>query len=672
MRGRYCLYVGLLTAVRSVRYGPAMSDFVRTPQMMKREVSAEGGALWRTLYHLWPYMWPADRPDLKARVLLALGLLMAAKLATIAVPFTFKWATDALVQDTGGAELTTLVLAVPLAMTAAYGGTRILMAVLTQARDGLFAKVAMNAVRRLAILTFEHMHQLSLRFHLERKTGGLTRVLERGRNGIETIVRMVILQLVPTIVEVLMISGVLLYQFDWRYVLVIFITVALYMWYTYIATEWRIGIRRKMNESDTDANTKAIDSLLNYETVKYFSAEQRETARYDRSMARYEQASVQAYVSLAVLNAGQAAIFTVGLTVTMGLCVFGIKAGTHTIGDFVMINAMMIQLYQPLNFMGMVYREIKQAVIDIESMFAILGRDSEIKDRPGAPALVVTNGAIRFEDVRFAYEPERQILKGISFEVPAGRTVAIVGPSGAGKSTISRLLFRFYEVSGGRITIDGQDIREVTQASLRDAIGMVPQDTVLFNDTVRYNIRYGRWDASDAEVEAAAAHAQIDGFIRAAPKGYDTEVGERGLKLSGGEKQRVAIARTILKGPPILLLDEATSALDSHTEKDIQDALDRISRNRTTLVIAHRLSTIIDADEILVLDRGIIVERGTHQWLLASGGLYASMWNRQREAEQARETLARVGDDDVAPDRVPLGEASGTVAPDIVAADAAE
>jgi ATP-binding cassette, subfamily B, heavy metal transporter len=619
-------------------------------------------------------MWPADRPDLKARVIIALGLLLLAKLATIAVPFTFKWATDALVQDTGDAQLTTLVLAVPLAMTAAYGGTRILMAVLTQARDGLFAKVAMNAVRRLAILTFAHMHQLSLRFHLERKTGGLTRVLERGRNGIETIVRMVILQLVPTIVEVLMISGVLLYQFDWRYVLVTFVTVALYMWYTYIATEWRIGIRRKMNESDTDANTKAIDSLLNYETVKYFSAEQRETVRYDRSMARYEQASVQAYVSLAVLNAGQAAIFTVGLTVTMGLCVFGIKAGTHTIGDFVMINAMMIQLYQPLNFMGMVYREIKQAVIDIESMFAILGRDSEIKDRPGAPALAVTSGAIRFEDVRFAYEPERQILQGISFEVPAGRTVAIVGPSGAGKSTISRLLFRFYEVSGGRITIDGQDIREVTQASLRDAIGMVPQDTVLFNDTVRYNIRYGRWDASDAEVEAAAAHAQIDGFIRAAPKGYDTEVGERGLKLSGGEKQRVAIARTILKGPPILLLDEATSALDSHTEKDIQDALDRISRNRTTLVIAHRLSTIIDADEILVLDKGIIVERGTHQRLLATGGLYASMWNRQREAEQARETLARVGEDDVVPDPVPLplGEASGTVTPDIVAADAAE
>ena len=599
-------------------------------------------------------------------------LLLAAKLATIAVPFTFKFATDALAHepDTAGDSWIAWVIAAPLLMTAGYGGTRILMAAFTQMRDGMFAKVSMHAVRRLALLTFKHMHELSLRFHLERKTGGLTRVLERGRNAIETIVRMVILQLIPTIVEVAMIAAVLLYQFDWRYVVVILITVALYMWYTYLATEWRIGIRRKMNESDSDANTKAIDSLLNYETVKYFSAEERETVRYDRSMARYEQASVQAYVSLAVLNAGQAAIFTLGLTVTMGLCVAGIRAGTHTIGDFVMINAMMIQLYQPLNFMGMVYREIKQAVIDIEQMFTLLGRDPEIKDAPGAKPLAVTAGAVRFEDVRFAYEPARPILKGISFEVPAGRTVAIVGPSGAGKSTISRLLFRFYEITGGRITIDGQDIRDVQQVSLRNALGMVPQDTVLFNDTVRYNIRYGRWDATDAEVEEAAAHAQIDTFIRSSPKGYDTEVGERGLKLSGGEKQRVAIARTILKGPPILVLDEATSALDSHTERDIQDALDRVSRNRTTLVIAHRLSTIISADDILVLDKGIIVERGTHHQLLLAGGLYASMWNRQREAEAAREKLELVGEDDSAPNRDPPPIAEPE--PDIVPADAAE
>jgi len=428
-----------------------------------------------------------------------------------------------------------------------------------------------------------------------------------------------------------------------------------------------------MNDSDTEANTKAIDSLLNYETVKYFGAEPHETRRYDRAMARYQEASVKSYTSLAVLNAGQAAVFTVGLTVVMAMCAYGIAHGTNTVGDFVMINAMMIQLYQPLNFMGMLYREIKQAVIDIETMFGILKRDPEIKDRPGAAALRIRAGTIRFEDVRFSYEPERPILKGLSFEVPAGRTVAVVGPSGAGKSTISRLIFRFYEVTGGRILIDGQDVRDVTQASLRDVIGMVPQDTVLFNDTVRYNIRYGRWGASDQEVEEAARLAQIDGFIRLMPKGYDTEVGERGLKLSGGEKQRVAIARTILKAPPILLLDEATSALDSHTEREIQDALDRVSANRTTLVIAHRLSTIVGADEIIVLDQGVIVERGTHHQLLVKGGLYASMWNRQREAEEARATLARVGDNDSAPNRDPPPVAEIVLPADVTApADAAE
>jgi ABC-type transport system involved in Fe-S cluster assembly fused permease/ATPase subunit len=635
-----------------------MTDFhPRTTAALKREVSGEGGSLPAIMRGLWPYIWDASRRDLKLRVALSMILLLAAKLATIAVPFTFKWATDALTGEGSAPVLASswLVwgLAAPIVLTLAYGGMRIVMALLTQLRDGIFAKVAMNAVRRLAYRSFEHMHQLSLRFHLERKTGGLTRVLERGRNAIETIVRMVIMQLVPTIIELALVTGVLLWQFDWRYVAVILATVTCYIVFTYYATEWRIGIRRRMNDSDTEANVKAIDSLLNYETVKYFGAEEREARRYDRSMARYEDASVRAYVSLAVLNAGQATIFTLGLAAVMVMCAYGIQRGTHTIGDLVMINTMMIQLYQPLNFMGMVYREIKQAVIDIEAMFGILACEPEINDRAGARALQVVRGAIRFDNVSFAYEPDRQILKGLTFEVPAGHTVAVVGPSGAGKSTISRLLFRFYEVTGGCIAIDGQDIRNVTQKSLRAAIGMVPQDTVLFNDTIRYNIRYGRWDASDAEVEDAARLAQIDDFIRMSPKGYDTEVGERGLKLSGGEKQRVAIARTILKAPPILLLDEATSALDSHTEKEIQDALDRVSRNRTTLVIAHRLSTIIGADEIIVLDQGRIVERGSHHQLLARTGLYASMWSRQREAEAAREKLALVDDETVAPNRDP-------------------
>jgi ATP-binding cassette subfamily B protein len=613
---------------------------------------SDRGTLLKTLLHLWPYIWPGDRRDLKLRVLAAMAVLLVAKLATLAVPFTYKWAVDGLTgQNTApvDAPLWVWLVASPVAMTIAYGGTRILMAVLTQFRDGIFAKVAMHAVRRLAYLTFVHMHELSLRFHLERKTGGLTRILERGRTGIEVIVRMVILQLLPTLVEVALVAAVLFHQFDYRYVLVILLTVAIYMYFTYIATEWRIEIRRRMNESDTEANTKAIDSLLNYETVKYFGAEVREATRYDRAMERYERASVRTYTSLAVLNAGQAVIFTIGLSVVMVMCAVGVRNGTHTVGDFVMINAMMIQLYQPLNFMGMVYREIRQAVIDIEKMFGILAREPEIKDISDARPLAVTGGTVRFENVRFAYDPDRPILQGISFEAPAGKTVAIVGPSGAGKSTLSRLIFRMYDVGEGRITIDGQDIRDVTQHSLRAAIGMVPQDTVLFNDTIRYNIRYGRWDASDAEVEEAARLAQIDGFIRLSPKGYETEVGERGLKLSGGEKQRVAIARTILKAPPILLLDEATSALDSHTEREIQDALERVSQGRTSIVIAHRLSTIVGADEIIVLSQGQIVERGRHSELLGLNGVYASMWNRQREADAARETLALVGDSTAKP-----------------------
>jgi ABC-type transport system involved in Fe-S cluster assembly fused permease/ATPase subunit len=635
----------------------AHTDSARTGQLLSPDRSFGQATLIGTLAHLWPYIWPGDRVDLKMRVVWSVVLLILAKLATVAVPFTFKWAIDALTgADTAPVQASNWklwLIASPLIMTLSYGGLRVLMGVLTQWRDGIFARVAMHAVRRLAYLTFVHMHELSLRFHLERKTGGLTRVLERGRTGIEVIVRMVILQLVPTIVEVSLLMAVLLWKFDWRYVLATMVTVVIYMFYTYLATEWRIEIRRKMNESDTDANTKAIDSLLNYETVKYFGAEAREAARYDRSMERYEQASVKTYTSLAVLNTGQAIIFTAGLTAVMLMCAVGVRSGHNTVGDFVMVNAMMIQLYQPLNFMGMVYREIKQAVIDIEKMFNVLSRNPEIGDDPGAVPLIVTSGNVRFENVHFAYEAARPILKGLSFEVPAGKTVAIVGPSGAGKSTISRLLFRLYDVSSGRILIDGQDIRYVTQASLRASIGMVPQDTVLFNDTIRYNIRYGRWDATDAEVERAAQLAQIDGFIRMSPKGYETHVGERGLKLSGGEKQRVAIARTVLKAPPILVLDEATSALDSHTEREIQDALERVSRNRTSLVIAHRLSTIVTADEIIVLDQGRIAERGTHGQLLASGGLYASMWNRQREAQEAREKLARIADENDAPNREP-------------------
>ncbi len=605
-----------------------------------------------TFYKLWPYLWPHGRADLQRRVFLAFGLLLVAKLVTMVTPFTFKWATDALVAVTSGsatsaeAEATagSWLWRAPLLLVVLYGLSRVAQALLTQVRDGLFAKVAMHAVRQLALKTFEHMHRLSLRFHLERKTGGLTRVLERGRNGIEELSRLFVLQLIPTIVEFALVLGILAWEFDWLYSAVVLGMVVVYLVYTYKATEWRIAIRKSMNESDTDANTKAVDSLLNFETVKYFGAEERETARYDRSMERYERASTQTYTSLAVLNSGQAVIFTIGMTVVMALAARDIMRGEASIGSFVLVNAMLVQLYIPLNFMGMLYREIKQSLIDIDDMFLILDRNPEIQDRPGAKPLIVTDGTVRFEDVHFAYVPERPILKGVSFEVPAGRTVAIVGPSGAGKSTISRLLFRFYEPTSGRILIDGQNISDVQQKALRAAIGMVPQDTVLFNDTIGYNVQYGRWDAAPDDIREAARLAQIDRFIGTLPEGYETSVGERGLKLSGGEKQRVAIARTILKGPPILVLDEATSALDSFTEKEIQDALDRVSRGRTTLVIAHRLSTVIGADEIIVLDQGRIVERGSHAALLDRGGFYAAMWNRQREADAARETLKRAAE----------------------------
>ncbi|MCL4768709.1 MAG: ABC transporter ATP-binding protein/permease [Hyphomicrobiaceae bacterium] len=599
---------------------------------------------WTVFIGLLPFVWPAGRPDLRLRVVLAFVVLVLAKLVTVAIPVFFKQATDWLATNAPGEAPIGVGQGLGLAavvLILAYGVSRVLMMVLNQVRDMFFTRVGQHAVRELNNRTFQHLHRLSLRFHLERRTGGLSRVVERATRGIELIIRMGILNVVPTVLELLLICGVLLYYFDWTYVLIVLATVGGYMWFTFAASEWRIAIRREMNDSDTDANTKAIDSLLNFETVKYFGNEELEVRRFDTSMARYESAAVRTYYSLGVLNSGQALIFTVGMTLVMLLTARGIMAGQNSIGDFVLVNGILIQLYMPLNFMGMVYREIKQGLVDLETMFALLNEAPEVVDKPGARPLRVDQGTIRFENVEFSYEPDRPILKDISFEAPAGRMVAIVGPSGAGKSTISRILFRFYDISGGRVTIDGQDIRDVTQKSLRAAIGVVPQDTVLFNDTIFYNIKYGRPDATDEEVYEAARLAQIDGFIQQLPMGYRTMVGERGLKLSGGEKQRVAIARTILKQPPILMLDEATSALDSHTEKDIQDALDRVARNRTTLVIAHRLSTIVHADNILVLEKGCLVEQGTHAQLIARGGLYAGLWSRQLEADKAREELAR-------------------------------
>ncbi|SKA28542.1 ABCB family ABC transporter ATP-binding protein/permease [Consotaella salsifontis] len=612
----------------------------------RKTVSADSGGTFTTLRNLWPYMWPDDRPDLKARVLWASVFLVLAKVLTVLIPYFYKWATDALNGTHSARDWLPLAITGAVTLVVAYNFARVVAVALNQLRDALFARVGQHAVRQLGRRTFVHMHRLSLRFHLERRTGGLSRIIDRGTKGIEAIVRFTILNTLPTLLEFALTAVIFVLAYGFSYFVVVAVTVGLYLWFTVAASNWRIAIRREMNDSDNDAGTKVIDSLLNFETVKYFGNERMEVERFDGAMARYEAAAIRIWTSLGWLNFGQGAIFGLGMAAVMVMSALEVRAGTQTLGDFVFINALLMQLSIPLNFIGSIYREIRQGLTDIEQMFALLDVEQEVKDKDGAPDLVVTDGAIRFEDVRFGYDPEREILKGISFEVPPGHSVAIVGPSGAGKSTISRLLFRFYDVTAGRILVDGQNLADVAQESVRARVGIVPQDTVLFNDTIAYNIRYGRTDASDEEVRRAAELAQISDFIETLPLGFDTMVGERGLKLSGGEKQRVAIARTILKAPPILVLDEATSALDTHTEQEIQSALDLVSRNRTTLTIAHRLSTIVNANEIIVLKAGEIVERGDHRTLLELGGLYAEMWAMQREASEAEEALRRARETD--------------------------
>ncbi len=598
----------------------------------------------KALAGLLPYLWPAGRNDLKARVAVAMAFLVLAKLATVTVPLVLKGAVDALTPAGAVDTAAGLVLVLPLGLLLAYGAVRVAALGFAELRDSLFSAVEQNAVRRAGLATFRHLHALSLRFHMERQTGGLSRAIDRGTKGIEFLLHFATFNVIPTLIEIALACGILWVMFDWRFAVIPFVTIAAYVVFTFKITEWRIAIRKRMNDADNDANTKAIDSLLNFETVKYFGNEDHEARRFDVALQNYERASVKSRASLSVLNTGQSLIIAIGITLLMILAAQGVVAGSMTVGDFVMVNAYLLQLAMPLNFLGTVYREIKQSLIDLETMFKLLHSDAEVRDRPGAAELQLSKGEIVFDNVSFGYDPRRPILKDVSFTVRAGNTVAIVGASGAGKSTISRILFRFYDVLGGAVRIDGQDIREVTQASLRAAIGIVPQDTVLFNDTIGYNIRYGRPEASDGEMMEAARLAQIDDFVRSLPDGYDTTVGERGLKLSGGEKQRVAIARTILKGPKILLFDEATSALDTKTEREIQKSLREVSRDRTTLVIAHRLSTVVEADEILVLEQGRIVERGRHEALLGRGGIYAQMWARQQAAvDELAEKVAAAG-----------------------------
>lgn len=579
-----------------------------------------------TLRNLLPYLWPRSRADLRLRVILAVVMLVAAKIANVYVPLILRSTVDALGMPAGN------LLVIPLALLLAYGLARLMALGFGELRDALFVKVAQHAIRNLALETFRHLHALSLRFHLERQTGGVSRAIDRGVKGIEFMLFFVLFNILPTLLEIALVCGILWYLFDWTFAAITFFMILGYVWLTFAITEWRIRLRRKMNDADNQANTKVIDSLLNYETVKYFGNEEHEARRYDSAMRDYEEAAIKSRTSLSLLNVSQAIVVALGITLVMIQAARGIVAGTMTLGDFVMVNAYLMQIAMPLNMLGTVYREIKQSLIDLDVMFELLHSEAEVVDKPGATPLDVRGGELVFDHVDFGYDVRRAILKDISFTVPAGKTVAIVGPSGAGKSTISRLMFRFYDVTGGRILIDGQDISGVTQASLRAAIGIVPQDTVLFNDTIAYNIAYGDPEAGREAVEKAARMARIHDFVQALPDGYAATVGERGLKLSGGEKQRVAIGRALLKNPAIMMFDEATSALDTKTERDIQNSLNEVSRDRTTLIIAHRLSTVIDADEILVLDAGRIVERGRHADLLSRDSVYAAMWQRQQTA----------------------------------------